>query len=114
MAQPHTVLVDIRYMARSWRKEWNQVNLRHLFGSRYRPLPCLGNVNYNNDQPIKLSMPDIGIPLLEGLQKGYNLILMCTCKDFEHCHRKMVVDLVKQVLPQVEVDEGPLEDPYNA
>lgn len=104
MRDPRAVLVDIRYNAVSRRKEWNPHGLIRLYGSRYRPLSMLGNKNYNNDGPIEIADPKLGIPLLvEGLTKGYDLILMCACKDYATCHRKAVVDLVKAQLPQVEI-----------
>jgi len=107
MARPRTLLVDIRYEAWSRRKEWNPSSLRHRYGKRYRPLRGLGNKNYNNDGPVELFMPEVGIPLLvEGLQKGYNLVLMCACKDYQHCHRKKVLELVLRALPDAPVDMG--------
>lgn len=98
------LIVDIRYEARSRIPAWNSDALKRKWGDRYWPLSALGNVNYNNSQPIRLSMPDIGIPLLvEGLQKQRNLVLLCACIHYEQCHRRVVVELVKETLPGVEV-----------
>lgn len=98
------LIVDIRYEARSRMPQWNKGALQKRWGERYWPLSALGNVNYNNGHSIKLSMPEIGIPLLvEALSKGCTLVLLCVCPSYDYCHRKKVVELVKAELPEVEV-----------
>ncbi len=105
LADGHTYLVDIRYHAVSRKPGWSGGALRKKYGNLYRPLSCLGNANYNRpDRVIEISMPEVGIPLVTSiLRKGYNLILLCACKEYETCHRKVVVELVQAALPEVEV-----------
>jgi len=32
------------------------------------------------------------------LQHGYSVVLLCACKDYETCHRKVVAEMIQQVL----------------
>jgi hypothetical protein len=110
MAQSNTALVDIRYNARGRRPEWNSERLRERYGVRYKPLSCLGNKNYKGG-PIQIANPERGIPLLvDALQRGWTLILLCACAEYEQCHRKVVTEMVKAACLGVEVrmeaDEG--------
>lgn len=101
------ILVDIRYSIESRRKpEWSGKALHSRYGSgRYLWLKSLGNENvFVTGAPIKVYRPQEGIArLITGLQKGYTLILLCTCPEYERCHRKAVVDLLRKQLPDVEV-----------
>lgn len=105
MSDEKAILIDIRFSTKSMRKPaWSGSALRARYGNRYLWIQELGNVNYYNGGPIKLHNPDDGISrLVRGLQKGYNLILLCTCSTHETCHRKEVVDRLKIVMPEVEV-----------
>lgn len=65
----------------------------------------LGNLNYKGEGSIKLALPETGIPLLvKWLEEGRTLILLCACANYYRCHRKVVVDLVRKSLPEVEVE----------
>jgi len=99
------MLVDIRYSVKSLKRpEWSGEALRARYGKRYLWLQSLGNVNYYTHDPITIARPDIGIPrLLSGLEKGYTLILLCACKRYEICHRKMIVEMVQERVPSVTV-----------
>jgi hypothetical protein len=59
-------------------------------------------VNYNNDKAIQIARPEVGIKcLVSYLHEGYNLILLCGCRDYEQCHRHVIVDLLRVALPEV-------------
>jgi hypothetical protein len=105
MQDEQTILVDIRFSVKSMRKPaWSGSALRERYGNRYLWIQELGNVNYYSGGDIKLHRPEKGIErLMMGLQKGYNLILLCTCNEYETCHRKKVVELLQQAEPEVEV-----------
>jgi hypothetical protein len=105
MADPTAYLVDIRLTPRSQFQAFHQEALQARFHSRYIHMPELGNVNYRNGQPIKIANPDRGMSrLINGLNQGYTLILMCGCKQYELCHRHTVVDLLKQAMPEAHVE----------
>jgi hypothetical protein len=61
---------------------------------------ALGNVNYRlPGAPIQLLDADDDIQwAVENLQAGYSLILLCACWDDERCHRRMVKELIEDVL----------------
>jgi hypothetical protein len=105
MKQPNAYLIDIRLMPMSrWRPQWNQYFLQEKWANRYLHLRCLGNENYKSNKEIKLSDPERGIPcLIDGLQLGYTLILLCACSRYEHCHRRTVVEMVQAAMPDVEI-----------
>jgi uncharacterized protein YeaO (DUF488 family) len=32
------------------------------------------------------------------LQVGFSLVLLCACKDYETCHRKVVAEMIQQAM----------------
>lgn len=101
MEDDQMVLVDIRYRAGSrYRPEWNKGHLRARYGARYAHIPALGNVNYrkeDREKGIVLKDAEAGLEKLNKLvQAGYTPILLCACKDYETCHRKVVYDMLMQ------------------
>jgi hypothetical protein len=85
--------------------QWRYESLKKQYGERYRWAgEYLGNVNFRTDKPIKLANPTIGIRGLKGyLRIGYNLILMCGCRDYEACHLHEIVTLLQQADPSIKV-----------
>ncbi len=105
LMQDGAYLVDIRLSPRSRMPAFNQNALQARFQKRYIHMPDLGNVNYRNGEPIKIAHPGRGISrLVNGLNQGYTLILMCGCKDYSSCHRHTVVDLLLKAIPDVRVE----------
>jgi hypothetical protein len=85
--------------------DWQRSALEAEYGTRYH---CagryLGNVNYGTGGPIELADATTGIRgLVQYLSEGHDLILLCGCAEYESCHRKTVVDLLVEALPEVEV-----------
>lgn len=103
-----SVLVDVRYRARSRRGEFNYGSLLNFFGrDRYIHIPELGNINYNNGGPIKLANPYTGRGRLAMVPRDATKIFMCQCPDFHTCHRRQVLDYVYAG----NYDEVELEEP---
>ncbi len=102
---PSLLLIDTRYSPRSRIPGWSEAALRRRFGEQYRSSGAtLGNINYARGGPIRLADPERGIAgLIRYLSEGYNLILLCGCKDYEHCHRRVIVELLCQQVPHVQV-----------
>ncbi len=97
LAQPRTGLIDIRYSPRCrWDAQWNKSALQAKYTRQYIHLRCFGNVNYNKPgQPIQLANPNERLAsLVNFLLNDASLMLLCACKDYEHCHRKTVYDLM--------------------
>lgn len=109
LAQPKSGLVDIRYMPRCrWNAQWNKSALQAKYGrGKYVHERCFGNVNYNKPgQPIQLVNPDEQLnTVVNFLLSGGSLMLLCACKNYERCHRKVVYDLVMQAVQKRMVEE---------
>src|SRR6266702_2620467 len=104
MQQSQMLLIDTRYSAKSWNPQWQESTLRERYGDRYRVAGrYLGNVNYKGG-PIKLANPERGIcGLCQYLGEGYDLILLCQCKEYETCHCKVVVQALQEARSDVQV-----------
>jgi uncharacterized protein (DUF488 family) len=98
-------IVDIRYRADSICPLWERVTLSAWLGKYYWHLPALGNTTYvNQGQPITLADPEAGLPkLIAHLRQGESLALLCVCAEVEHCHRRLVAELVQARLPGLRV-----------
>lgn len=86
--------------------QYNRAALQATYGKRYRPAgDFLGNVNYKNrNAPIRLAQPEAGIAgLVRYLNEGHNLILLCGCAHYAVCHRKVIVDLLREKVPGIDV-----------
>lgn len=122
MSDPAMLIVDCRITPWSWRLDWCRikkddlskkwVGLLPTWGNRYKFAGrVLGNVKHpaNKDYPgeIEIELPhdaDRGISrLIDYLNAGNDLILLCQCPDFEHCHLKVVVERLIARMPVVEV-----------
>lgn len=103
-----TYLVDIRKRAQSrFRPQWNKSALKALFGAQYIHEPRLGNMNYrqvDRHKGIQIADPDEGLPrLVDMLNQGKSVILLCACKNAKTCHRSVVMKLLKAKMPEVEI-----------
>lgn len=97
VAQPRAYLVDIRLRPYSrFRPQWNRPVLQARYQRRYVHLRGLGNVHYQDRRlPIHLLDPELHIQhLAEQLSRGTSYLLLCACKDYEHCHRKVVYEQI--------------------
>jgi hypothetical protein len=103
VAQPRAYVVDIRYKPWSkWNSNWSRNMLSARYPKRYIHLPGLGNVNYGQKQAaIQLADPERHIRhLAEMLQHGCSYLLLCACKDYAQCHRKVVYELILAAMGQ--------------
>ncbi|GCE32104.1 hypothetical protein KDA_75880 [Dictyobacter alpinus] len=105
MQQPHVRLVDLRCNPTSQFSQWRRKTLERVYGAAYYWAGAsLGNRNYDNDLPIELLDPEPGIArLCEFLQQGDRLILLCQCPEYRVCHRAVVVRLLQQAMPSLQV-----------
>ena len=108
---PRAILVDIRYSTASKNKpQWSRWLLERQYGFRYLWIKDLGNENYYSHGPIKIHNAPNGLERLKrGLKRGYTIILLCTCANYEKCHRKVVVEMLKEKLPDMEVIHSGLQ-----
>lgn len=101
MEQPRTLLIDLRKTPWSSISAWRRPVLCERYEERYGWFgQTLGNLNYNTGGPIQLANPGPGIARLAALlEEGYDLILLCACRNYEECHRHTVVDLLASRYP---------------
>ena len=97
LARPATSLIDIRLTpySRFW-PDWNKPVLKARYGRQYAHLRGLGNASYQDrNQPIHLLSPDVHIQhLADQLLRGHSYLLLCACKHYERCHRKIVYERI--------------------
>jgi ASCH domain len=105
MQHARMLLIDTRYTPYSRLPSFRREALEAHYGKRYRWAgKYLGNLNHTTGGPIRLAQPEIGIPaLVRYLQEGYSLVLLCGCASYEQCHRKVIVEAVQRLMPEVEV-----------
>lgn len=99
MTASEVLVVDIRLRPRSrWWPVWNKKQLREHWESRYTHEKQLGNVNYQEKTlPVQLAGPHVedaiaGLAVL--LVQGYSVVLLCACKEYDECHRKVVAEMI--------------------
>ena len=87
------LLIDIRYSPFSKDPQWRKNNLSAVFGQRYLLAGnYFGNVLYKS-AGIKLSDAEGGLALIRKIDR--NMILMCSCHNYERCHRKTVSEYLQ-------------------
>lgn len=111
LAREHTGLVDIRKKPASrWYPAFNKKALVEQFSLKYGHCPELGNLNYkleDREKGIVLADPDEGIRrVMRLLENGVDVLLLCACKDYEHCHRKVVYELLQAEIARIENAKG--------
>jgi hypothetical protein len=92
-----TILIDTRIKPYSWNERWRKEELERVYGEKYHWAGrYLGNKALGTGN-IEIADPEKGIAgLVKYLSEGYNLILLCQCKEFTKCHTSTIVDLLLQ------------------
>lgn len=86
--------------------QYNRAALQTTYGERYHWAGLfLGNENYRErNKPIKIAQPERGIQgLMMYLKEGHDLILLCGCANYQTCHRKVIVEMLKEKVPGIDV-----------
>ena len=92
-------LVDIRFSPRSRNPNWTMAALIRLVGAdRYLHEQRLGNVNYRNGGPIRLWQPEAALPAMRAELADHPVILLCACREWQPCHRRVAADFLSQQL----------------
>ena len=92
------VLVDIRFSPHSKQPNRDGFDLRRAMGDdEYVWLKHFGNKNYQGG-PIELVDFERGVHYLDKiLATGRPAVLMCACGRPDHCHRKVVAQLLQNI-----------------
>lgn len=91
------IIVDIRLVPRSrWQKFWNKSALAAMFNERYVWVEDMGNLKFK-EKKIEIKNLDAGIETVLAIENDgqYNLIILCGCSEYEHCHRKPVAEALR-------------------
>jgi hypothetical protein len=101
----HLHLIDTRYAPRSRYALWQEDHLRTRYGARYHWAGSfLGNIHYKDGGPIELADPERGIAgLVQYVREGTSFILLCGCADYTQCHLHVIVELLQQAMPEVQI-----------
>lgn len=101
-ANTHALIIDTRLDPYChWSRTWERKTLQADWKDRYVWRgDWLGNIHHNQrEKPIQLANEEQGIAwLVRGLEKGFTLILLCVCANYETCHRKVIYEKVKERL----------------
>jgi len=104
MKNEKTLLIDTRITPYSWRVDFREQELRRLYGKQYHPAgKYLGNPAKGTGL-LRVANPVVGIQgLVQYLNEGYDLVLLCKCCAFEECHMSLIVEMLLKVRQDVEV-----------
>lgn len=99
------VVADIRLVPLSRDSTWSRRTRQTVedAGYEYIHVSGLGNLNYKAGGPVKLADPAAVGGIIERLEHGANVAVMCVCWNPDTCHRRNVADLVRKRLPGVAV-----------
>jgi uncharacterized protein (DUF488 family) len=91
------LLVDIRYAPGSKRPGFNAEDFRREMGRDYVWMRYLGNKNFRGGD-IELVDFEKGVKMIDTLlEDGRPVVLMCACGRPDHCHRKVVGQLLQNI-----------------
>jgi hypothetical protein len=104
-------LLDIRFSPYSRNPTWSGNNLVKVFGEQYVHCRSLGNENYKmaGMENVKFVDLDKGIIMICGLLQKGPVIVMCACKDVNHCHRLLAVQEYEKRTGQASTHIGPAD-----
>jgi uncharacterized protein (DUF488 family) len=112
LVERDAVLADIRFQPRSHNPKWAKHVLERVLGERYVHIEELGNLNYKLKGMENIEIADME----KGLSRLWDapfqsVVIMCACKDFDHCHRKVVAARVVELGGEVRplLDSPPSE-----
>jgi uncharacterized protein (DUF488 family) len=84
------VVVDIRLVPQSrFTPQWRQKNLQAVFGENYLHVKELGNKGFK-EKRIEIADLETGLEVVTQIKR--NIVLLCACKDYEKCHRKVIAE----------------------
>ncbi len=94
---PQALIVDTRlHPSCNWSPLWQRRALEITWQERYRWRgDWLGNIHHHTDRPIQLANETHGLPwIIDQLEHGFTVVLLCGCAHYETCHRKVIYDKV--------------------
>src|SRR5687768_10565080 len=109
------LLIDIRFSPHSPNPDFTGPAFARRLGRGYVHLQSLGNVNYKTHGPIELLDESAGIrEVISIVSTGLAPILMCACRNYATCHRKLAAEKIAAALggvPIIELTPPPEPEP---
>lgn len=106
MSNENVHLIDTRHKAYS-RIPWATGDaLNAKYGRRYHNAgKYLGNTNHaDKGGPIQIANLELGIKgLCRYIDEQKTLVLLCGCKEYEACHRRVIVEELVRIKPDVSI-----------
>jgi uncharacterized protein (DUF488 family) len=87
------ILVDVRFAPERTPLKWSKEYLKLLLKNKYLHIPNLGNRS-SKEGRIAIQNLRLGIKVITELQ--VNILLMCRCAIEEDCHRKKIIEKLKE------------------
>ena len=95
------LILDTRLVPTSPNPRWRRATLERMLGQRYRWCKALGNVNFRSGGPVQIQDPEAGLQLLGELLLQSPVVLLCACRAWESCHRRVVAELAQATFSQL-------------
>jgi hypothetical protein len=93
------LILDTRLAPTSPNPLWRRAALKRALGDRYRWCKALGNVHFRSGGPVQLHDPESGLQLLDGLIRQSPVVLLCACRAWQNCHRRVAAELAQEAFP---------------
>jgi uncharacterized protein (DUF488 family) len=72
-------------------------------GYEYLWLKGLGNAGHRRPGPMHLADPSQVQVVVDELRAGRSVAIMCACPNIWRCHRRLVSQLAREAIPELEV-----------
>lgn len=101
----NAMVVDIRLVPQSrFTPQWRQKNLQALFGENYLHIKQLGNKGFK-EKRIEIADLEAGLEIIAQIKR--DMILLCACKHYDNCHRKVIAEALRKLGHETEELSGP-------
>jgi uncharacterized protein (DUF488 family) len=104
------LILDIRINPTSRNPLYRQGHLKRVLGEAYHWCPELGNPNYKSGGPPALADETAGMAALETLADRQPVVMLCACRDWRECHRRLAAEAFVARHPEAEVRHLALDE----
>lgn len=96
LAQAGALIVDVRMKPFSWQSEWMKGSMIAALGESYYHAKGFGNKNYKSGPTELLNEAQEVLELSQVLSQSRDVVLVCACKSFRECHRKLCCEVLSK------------------
>lgn len=102
-ASAGALTLDTRLVPTSPNPLWRRASLERALGDRYRWCKALGNIHFRSGGPVQLHDPEVGLETLGELIYQSPVVLLCACRAWQSCHRRVVAEIAQVAFPGLRV-----------